>query len=196
MWTPSLSISVSFRLFPYLMKALRWPQASHDVLSVLSLQPHLRRRPCPGPLGDFIPLPRAQFCSLHLLLCLTSQISAQHSHCVSESPKSHSRSGSSRYCLHDILAALVTISMWLLISVMMCCVSPPGPRSHSTETVPVTASCSAQQGAQHEGSTQSIAKMILILKIKSILDLDELWRSWKPHLVRDKAGTQTQHMDF
>lgn len=85
--------------------------------------------------------PEPSSASLHLLLRLTSQISAQHSHSVRESPKSHSRSGSSRYCLHDIIAALVTISMWLLISVMMCCVSPPGPRSHSTETVPVTASC-------------------------------------------------------
>lgn len=35
------------------IKALLWPQPSHDVLSSFSLQPHLRSHP--GPLGDFIP---------------------------------------------------------------------------------------------------------------------------------------------
>lgn len=44
--------------------------------------------------------PEPSSASLHLLLRLTSQISAQHSHSVRQSPKSHSRSGSSCYCLH------------------------------------------------------------------------------------------------
>lgn len=43
----------------------------------------------------------------------------------------------------------------------------------------------AQQGACHEGSTQSTEKAGGIPKITPTLDLGELWRSWSPHQVRD-----------
>ena len=83
---------------------------------------------------------------------------------------------------------------WFLWWCAVCLLLDPGPTAQKLCLSLLHPS--AQQGAQHEGSTWSIAKTILIPKIKSILDLDELWRSWKPHLVRDEAGTQTQHVDF